>query len=471
MTRNVAIIHYNTPELTEAAILSLRYHGGQDYNVFVFDNSDKRPFTKRMKRVKVWNNRKGQIINFDEELKKYPERDEDLGTDKGYYFGSDKHMMSVQKLWELIPDGFVLMDSDILIKQDIDFMFMENECVVGHISKCCGPYEYERLAPMLLWINVPMCKAGGARFFDPDRAWALHKGLDDKRNCWDTGGALLDDIRRLKPQCHGIRIDIRPLMEHYGGGSWHQADINKQKAWLDKYEELWKPSAMRKQYTVLTYIFNNYEDVHEIKEKDPLAEYVLVTDDPGLKSDTWRIYYDGSLLNLSPFDKCYQVRFHPFRYAKTDIVVRIDGSIEVRKPLGELVDPFKSSNAGRCMMLHPTRHTMPEEYKAWVDKRNYPKEQAEKCLAFMKRLGYDMDTECMYEGGFEIQRNSATNTLINDMVFDYLRYLGNDGVIERVDQTVTSFVIKHFFPEFPIMEVEESVIHGGLMKIMPHKKG
>ena len=37
--REVAIIHYNTPELTEAAILSLRKHGGEDYHVTVFDNS------------------------------------------------------------------------------------------------------------------------------------------------------------------------------------------------------------------------------------------------------------------------------------------------------------------------------------------------------------------------------------------------------------------------------------------------
>ena len=38
--KTVAIVHYNTPELTEAAILSLRKHGGEDYKVVIFDNSD-----------------------------------------------------------------------------------------------------------------------------------------------------------------------------------------------------------------------------------------------------------------------------------------------------------------------------------------------------------------------------------------------------------------------------------------------
>ena len=69
MEKNVAIIHFNTPELTEAAILSLRKHGGESYKVYVFDNSDERPFKKRMKGVKVFDNTKGKYIDFDFELK------------------------------------------------------------------------------------------------------------------------------------------------------------------------------------------------------------------------------------------------------------------------------------------------------------------------------------------------------------------------------------------------------------------
>ena len=37
--KTIAIIHFNTPELTEAGIKSLRKHGGEDYRVIVFDNS------------------------------------------------------------------------------------------------------------------------------------------------------------------------------------------------------------------------------------------------------------------------------------------------------------------------------------------------------------------------------------------------------------------------------------------------
>jgi hypothetical protein len=129
MKKQVAIVHFNTPEITEAAIWSLRKHGGEDYEVFVFDNSDERPFLAAKQRgtmhgkVTVFDNTKGQIIDFEKELAKYPDRDDRIGCAKGCSYGSDKHMMSVQKLWELLPDGFVLMDSDVLIKENIDWMF------------------------------------------------------------------------------------------------------------------------------------------------------------------------------------------------------------------------------------------------------------------------------------------------------------------------------------------------------------
>ena len=38
--KQVAIVHFNTPELTEACIMSIRKHGGRDYQITIFDNSD-----------------------------------------------------------------------------------------------------------------------------------------------------------------------------------------------------------------------------------------------------------------------------------------------------------------------------------------------------------------------------------------------------------------------------------------------
>ena len=241
--RTVAIVHYNTPELTECTIRSLRKHGGEDYKVVVFDNSDERPFKKRMKGVKRIDNTKSQIIDFDKELAKYPNKDKSLGVDGACFFGSDKHMMTIQKLFELIPEGFLLMDSDILIKASVDFMFQPDRTAVGHVQTSQtsrNPFGIERLMPILCYINVPLCRKVGLDYFDPKRAWGLQSGGKSNRNNWyDTGASFLEDIKKHPGGTLGRRIDIRPLMEHLKSGSWRHS-LKQQGDWLKKFENLWK---------------------------------------------------------------------------------------------------------------------------------------------------------------------------------------------------------------------------------------
>ena len=244
--RQVAIVHYNTPELTEAAILSLRKHGGMDYEVTVMDNSDKRPFTVKMPNVTVLNNTKGQLVDFKKELVKFHDRCKELGN----IFGSAKHMMSVQYLMDkVLKQGFVLMDSDVLIKAPIDVMFMPDRAVCGYVQTwqtANNPGKHDRLVPMLLWLNTPMLKKGGAKMYDPKRCFALQAGgRDNPDNWYDTGAALLEDIRTHRNGLNGTCLsrDIYvSLFVHYQQGSWQRTDRNEHQAWLQQHANLWAPA-------------------------------------------------------------------------------------------------------------------------------------------------------------------------------------------------------------------------------------
>ena len=238
--KTVAIIHFNTPELTMAAIGSLLKNGGGPFRVVVFDNSDQRPF-EGATNVQVLDNTKGQIIDFDAELEKYPERDRSIGCAKGCEFGSVKHMMTVQKLWELLPQGFVLMESDILIKKNIDEFFDEGYSVYGYCQKAQphNPFGIGRMLPMLCWMNVPMLTREGAKYFDPTRTYGLLPGGRQNRNNWyDTGAVLLEDILTKRPRLKGYHRDIREFVEHYGSGSWKGNDLSQQMAWLEAHKNL-----------------------------------------------------------------------------------------------------------------------------------------------------------------------------------------------------------------------------------------
>lgn len=240
----VAIIHYNTPELTEATILSLRKHGGEQYKVVVFDNSDERPFNRRWRGVKVLDNTKGAIIDFDKELERFPERCEEIGVSGKCIYGSAKHMMTVQKLWELLPNGFLLLESDVLLKKSIDEFFNPAYSFVAHVQKVqpYNPFKIGRILPMCCYFNVPKFKSQGVNYFDPHRSYGLLPGGKQNRNNWyDTGASLLEDVLTHRPHLKGLHIDIRQFIEHYTSGSWQRNSLDTQKAWLNKHITLWQP--------------------------------------------------------------------------------------------------------------------------------------------------------------------------------------------------------------------------------------
>ena len=245
--KTVAIIHFNTPELTEAGIKSLRKHGGEDYRVIVFDNSatltlpdgkviQSRPFTANLDGVEVIDNTRGQVIDFDKFLDEYPDRNPSVGIYKSSVWGSAKHIVTVQKLWELLPDGFVLMESDIMIKKPIDEFFREEYSFVGFVQKHQkgNPFDVPRIMPMLT--------REGARYFDPDRCWGLKADRNDRGNWMDTGACLLDEVLKKRPRLKGLHVDIRLFIEHYGGGSWKQDNLNAQMAWINNHRHLWAVS-------------------------------------------------------------------------------------------------------------------------------------------------------------------------------------------------------------------------------------
>lgn len=226
---NVAIVHYNTPELVEAAIKSLFKHT-LGCHVYVFDNSDKKPFVTTLPNVEVIDNTKGQIIDFEAELEKYPNKwERDI---KKSNYGSAKHSMSVDKLMEIVPTGFVLMDSDVLIQHDIKALFDKNVACVGAEEV---KHDVPLLMPFLCYLNTPLLKENGIGYFNGEKMWAL-SDIEPNQH-YDTGAWLLEEVRRCNLQVR--YINIWQYVLHFGHGSWRG---NKQKVdnWLNENAGLWK---------------------------------------------------------------------------------------------------------------------------------------------------------------------------------------------------------------------------------------
>jgi hypothetical protein len=69
----------------------------------------------------------------------------------------------------------------------------------------------------------------------------LHSDENDKRNWYDTGASLLEDVLEHRPRLKGLHVDIRPMVEHLGGASYRT--LKGQAEWLTKHKDLWQAPA------------------------------------------------------------------------------------------------------------------------------------------------------------------------------------------------------------------------------------
>lgn len=116
--------------MTNACIRSILRHTDHDtiYKIIVFDNShaDKKFILDNdleQHSIEVLDNTTGQIIDFDSILAENQHRlDKNAGSAR-FNYASLKHARSIQYLIDICSTNFmVLLDSDTLLKKDIDFI-------------------------------------------------------------------------------------------------------------------------------------------------------------------------------------------------------------------------------------------------------------------------------------------------------------------------------------------------------------
>ena len=224
---------------------------------------------------------------------------------------------------------------------------------------------------------------------------------------------------------------------------------------------------MNYHYSILSFIIGkNYEILHEIANPQNDVEYLMVTDDPDLKSNTWKVIYDESLLKLkSNFERCFAIRYNVFKYASSDICVTLDGSMEVNGSLDQLISKLEDGKYDISLMPHPLWADFPTEYNAWIRMRNYPLHNAQKFFNLMKKEKYDLSYKGLFQLCFSVKRRSETTDAIDAMTFSALKYLSlNETSFERLDQTVFSFVMNRYFSDLKVLPVSEQIVRSNAIQ-------
>lgn len=230
----VLTVHFNTPRMMEACIRSLAKQT-PGCRVVVIDNSDKQPFNANrckgiVAKIEVIDNTRGQLINFDQWLQQFPDRKPASSN-----YGSPKHCKTIDLCFDMLPDGFILMDSDVLFKRDITPLWDETKAWVGEpFLDTPKGVNVMRLLPFLCYVNVPMCREHGIRYFNAK--WMWHLTALSPQKWHDTGAWFYRDC--MAKQMPYTAIKTADYIEHYFHGS-HTNLNGGMSEWLRKYRHLW----------------------------------------------------------------------------------------------------------------------------------------------------------------------------------------------------------------------------------------
>lgn len=216
----IFIVNYNTYELTNNAIQSIRKFSND--TIVLFDNSDKEIEFKNsnINNIKIINNTKQNIINFNEDFErldkkfKIPNHIKQLHKN-GSNFGSYKHCKTIQWAFENIKtDNLIIFDSDIILKHDFKNIINQNYITAGQIE--IRNNKALRIYPFIQYINLKIVKQHKINFFDETRM----QDISQYYNGYDTGGSFYEDI--CKNNLPIMNINFEDYIEHLGGGSWRE---------------------------------------------------------------------------------------------------------------------------------------------------------------------------------------------------------------------------------------------------------
>ena len=368
--KNIVIIHYNTPYLTECLVRSVNKFV-KDAKIYIFDNSDKDPFIAKFDNVTIFDNTKGQIIDFDKWLENYPKRFK--STEATKMFGSAKHCYSIEKCIELVDENFILLDSDVLLKRDISCLYDERVIYIGEIIK--QPYvSVKRVLPFVCFINVEMMKKYGKHYFDDNYMHGLHNDKVNKHADWyDTGAGFYTNTLDLPH----MDIICEDYVTHYGHGSWNKEGYTYSctaEEWLLLNKKYW--DNMKNNKVVYTCITGGYDSLLEPKYITPDFDYVCFTDNPSLTSSTWDIRpIPKELENLSKVKQQRYIKINPHKLlSEYELSIWVDGNVDLKGDLNKFINESFEDGVSVYVPTHPSRNCIYAEAKAVLSMRKDTKE-------------------------------------------------------------------------------------------------
>lgn len=223
-------------------------------------------------------------------------------------------------------------------------------------------------------------------------------------------------------------------------------------------------------YSIITCLFGDYDTLKEPEEIDDNAEYICITDRNDLTSNVWKFIYDDELNNYElNIQKAFVVKYKKlFEYIdpKSEYVIRLDASIQIHKSLYNIVKYINDNNYDCCLMLHPERNDMIDEYNEWGSLRQHNMKFKDIFIREMSKRQFNINYTGLIETTFQIYKvNDKIKFLIEDI----------SEIIERTtlfcdnnDQCYYTYILSNYIKYLNILYVNRQIISSDYMDLCYH---
>lgn len=109
---------------------------------------------------------------------------------------------------------------------------------------------------------------------------------------------------------------------------------------------------------VYTVILGGYDVLFDVVNRTENIDFICVTDNPELKSDTWEIEYIGKVSDPVYINRCY--KFFPHKYFPHSESIYVDGNITVLGDLNEIFEKYMAKS-DIAISKHPFRKCIYDE--------------------------------------------------------------------------------------------------------------
>ena len=246
--------------------------------------------------------------------------------------------------------------------------------------------------------------------------------------------------------------------------------INKHTTEKDNYINNFLKNKNNVKYTVLTYLFGYYDLLKEPEEIDPNAEYICITNRRDLKSNVWKFIYDESLNEYEEgIQMAFAVKYKKlFNYISNNskYIIRLDSSIIIHKSLSNIINYMEINDYDCCLMIHPERNDMLDEYNAWQTLRNQNIKYKDIFIRKMSELNFNINYTGLIETTFQIYKvTNDVKNMINDLS-NIIEETSNFN--DNNDKCYYTYVLSKYIDKLNILYVNRQIISSDYMDLCFH---